>query len=604
MLKKTTLLNFFISFICFHFVAGQDVDLFSQWNGRYDFTFVGNTLNPFENTSYSPTYLYTSSSSNLTLQPNDSVVAAYLYWAGMGIGDLNIQLNGVDFTPDILYNTIGTPDNLDYFSAFKDITSFVQATGNGTYTLSEFDLNSLIPQYWSNGTQFAGWAILVIYENPNLTLNQINVYQGLETLSPNRPLGIIDSKTIDLNNLYLISNTGAKIGFVAWEGDRGIEYEEKLNFTANGVTNTLNNSLNPSTNAFNGTNTETNSSVLYNMDLDVYSIENYIVPGTTSASVTLQSGQDFVMLNTIITKLNSQLPDATIEIDDYSTSCNSGSILVDYTVYNINSTEALSANTQIGFYINSQLVATAATLNEIPIGGDETGGITINLPSNTPELFNLVAMVDYNFAITEINETNNLFEMEIMQWLSPPFNTLENLTSCNIGFTQGIFDFSDYEDLVKTNSAHLVSFYHSLEDAENQENEIINVANYEAQATPQTIFIRIENDLGCYSITSFDLLTQNCPPTVYNAVSANSDGYNDDFFIDGLRDIFVNFTLEIYNRWGRLLWTGNNNKPNWNGYVEDGVGGKNAPEGTYFYILHLNDPAYPEPLSGYLYLTY
>lgn len=116
--------------------------------------------------------------------------------------------------------------------------------------------------------------------------------------------------------------------------------------------------------------------------------------------------------------------------------------------------------------------------------------------------------------------------------------------------------------------------------------------------------MRIENDLGCYSITSFNLLTQNCPPTVYNAVSANSDGYNDDFFIDGLRDIFVNFKLEIYNRWGRLLWTGNNNKPNWNGYVEDGVGGKNAPEGTYFYILHLNDQAYPEPLNGYLYLTY
>ena len=120
-------------------------------------------------------------------------------------------------------------------------------------------------------------AILVVYENPNLTLNQLNIYQGLEALSPNRPLGIIDYMTIQLDNLYLISNTGAKIGFIAWEGDRFIQESERLSFSANGTTNILSNPLNPSNNAFNGTNTETNSSNLYNMDLDVYSIENYIV---------------------------------------------------------------------------------------------------------------------------------------------------------------------------------------------------------------------------------------------------------------------------------------------------------------------------------------
>ena len=50
------------------------------------------------------------------------------------------------------------------------------------------------------------------------------------------------------------------------------------------------------------------------------------------------------------------------------------------------------------------------------------------------------------------------------------------------------------------------------------------------------------------SVTSFLLLTENCPPTIYNAVSPNGDGSNDAFFIDGLRDIFVNFELLIYNR--------------------------------------------------------
>ena len=604
MRKKINLLIYFFCLFTFQIVIGQDVTLFSQWNGRYDFTFVGNTLNPSENTSYSPSFLYTTSSSTLTLQPNDNVVAAYLYWAGMGTGDIDVKLNNVDFTADILYNTVGTADSLNYFSAYKDITSFVQTTGNGTYTLSELDLNYLIPQYWHNGTHFAGWAILIIYENPSLTLNQINIYQGLETLSPNRPLGILDSKTIDLNNLYLISNTGAKIGFVAWEGDRGIQHLESLKFSANGITNTLSNSLNPSYNAFNGTNTETNSSVLYNMDLDVYSIENYIVPGTTSASVSLESGQDYVMLNTIITKLNSQLPDATIEINNYTTSCNSGNILVDYTVFNVNSTEVLPANTQIGFYIDNQLITTASTVNEIPIGGNESGSILINLPASTTEIFDLIAIVDYNLAVTEINETNNSSTFEIMQWLSPSVNSLENLLSCNLGFTRGTFDFSEYELLVKTNEAQIVSFHETQDEAEQDINEILNTNNYEAQTTPKEIFVRVENDLGCYTITSFQLLTENCPPVIYNAVSADNDGINETFFIEGLHNIFVDYKLEIYNRWGRLIWTGNNSKPDWNGYIEEGIGTKLAPDGTYFYVLHLNDEKYPNALTGYLYLTH
>jgi hypothetical protein len=72
--------------------------------------------------------------------------------------------------------------------------------------------------------------------------------------------------------------------------------------------------LNPVNNAFNGTNSFTGSNTLYNMDLDVYNIQNNIKIGDTSAKIQLTSGQDFVMINSIVTKLNSQLPDATIAI--------------------------------------------------------------------------------------------------------------------------------------------------------------------------------------------------------------------------------------------------------------------------------------------------
>lgn len=609
MLKRIICLIFLLKILFPSFIKGQDISLFNQLNGRYDFTFIGNTMNPAENLGSTPNFLYTSTSANLTLQSSDTIIAAYLYWAGIGTGDTSITLNNIPITPDILSNIIGTSSNLVYFSAFTDVTSQIQSTGNGIYTIADFDLNNLITQYDDNSTQFGGWAILVVYENPALTLNQINIYQGLEALSPNININppFVDSKTIDLNNLYLISNTGAKIGFIAWEGDRFIDESEQLSFTSNGNTNILSNSINPSDNAFNGTNTETNSIVLYNMDLDVYSIENYIVPGTTSASVSLQSGQDYVMLNTIVTKLNSQLPDATIVTSNPITSCNSREITIDFTVSNTNSTEVLQSNTPITFYADGIAVGTTYTQNAIPIGGSENGSFTLTIPSSVLLNFNLLAVVDDTGngigIVTELNENNNNFELPVELIVSPEFNPLENLISCNLGFTRGFFDFSSYEEMVKTDINQNVSFHEFLDDATNNINPINNTSNYEAFYTPKEIFIRIEDE-HCYSITSFNLLTRNCPPTIYNAVSANNDFSNDVFFIDGLRDIFVNFELEIYNRWGKHLWTGNQNKPDWDGTVPDGIGNQKATAGTYFYILYLNDQDYPEPLTGYLYLTY
>jgi len=607
MLKKLLYFIFLLEILFTTLIKAQDISLFTQINGRYDFTFIGNTLNPSENTNFSPTFLYTQSSANLTLSSNDRIERAYLYWAGSGTGDTQIKLNGIDISPDQLSTVNGTFSNFTYFSAFKDITTFVQSTGNGTYTLSDFDINSLVSTYASNATQFAGWAILVVYENPNLTLNQINIYQGLEALSPNPFVSppIIDTMTIQLNNLYLISNTGAKIGFIAWEGDRFIQVSERLSFSANGTTNILSNPINPSNNAFNGTNTETNATNLYNMDLDVYSIENYIVPGTTSATVSLQSGQDYVMLNTVVTKLNSQLPDATIVLENPTSTCNSREVTIDFTVSNLNSTEILQANTPITFYIGTQAITTTYTQNIIPIGGSENGTITLTIPTTIPLNFTLTAVVDDRGDGTgirpELNENNNSFQIEIELTVAPTFNPLENLTSCNLGLTRGLFDFSNYSELVKTNLSDIVSFHESYNDAVQNINPITNSSNYEALSTPKEIFVRIDN--GCFSVTSFFLLTENCPPTVYNAVSPNNDTTNDTFFIDGLRDVFVNFELLIYNRWGKHLWTGNNNKPDWDGYVQDGVSSTIAPDGTYYYILYLNDPDYPEPLTGYLYIN-
>lgn len=577
-------------------MQGQDVSLYQQFNGRYDFTFLGNTMNSEENTFQPSPTILTTSSATLNLQPDDVVEKAFLYWAGCGTGDFDVKLNGVDIVAERTFSNV-LQTQYNFFSVFVDITSQIQTTGNGTYTLSDLDVMSFIDLHFTNKTNFAGWAIVVVYYNPNLPLNQLNVYDGLQVVSQQQ-----NELNITLNSLNVIDNNDAKIGFLAWEGDVGLSNNETLSINENILSNTLN----PADNAFNGTNTITNSTELYNMDLDIYSIQDNIDIGDTSAQIQMTSSQDFVMINAIVSKLNSQLPDATISIDATNQACNSNIFFIDFTVYNVNSTEILPAGTPISIYANGELIEYTETILPIPINGSWSDQISILLPFTVPGNFELQFVVDDlgtgTGIVIEINEDNNSDSQLINQVSSPAYNSLENLISCNEGLTKGTFDFSHYENLVKTNSSQIVHFYETENDAINQSNPILNTTNYSANTTPKEIFVRLEND-ACYGFTSFYLITKNCPPTVYNYVSGNFDGFNDGFFIDGLRNIFLNFEVRIYNRWGKWLWTGNHSKPDWDGYVENGVDEKYAPSGTYFYVIYLNDPDYNQPLVGYLFLT-
>ena len=580
-------------------ISAQDVSLLQQFNGRYDFTFVGNTLNPNENSYMTVPEINTSSSANLNLNPNDVVEKAYLYWAGCGPGDFEVQLNNTIITPERIFQHFRTANgnDLEFFSAFSDITNIVQATGNGTYTLSDLDLNQWITYYFQNRTNFGGWAIVVVYKNNSLPFNQINVYDGLQAV-PN-------SIAITLSSLDVVDNQDAKIGFLAWEGDENIQVNETLSINSIPLQNLP---LNPVNNAFNGTNSITNNDSMYNMDLDIYDIQNTIQVGDTSALIQLGSGQDFVMINTIVTKLNSQVPDAQIAIDDVDVRCNSREIIVHYTASNFNATKALPANVPIAIYIEDVLLATTQTQNQIEIGETESGTIILQIPESTASPFNMNFVIDDNGIgqgiVIENSEINNESSQNVAFFQSEALIPLADLISCNEGLGAGTFDFSNYENTIKQNPTDEVTFYTNSEDLLSNSNPIQDIANYTASSTPATIFVKVDNG-NCFQYSSFLLKTIKCPPIVYNYVSANNDGTNDTFTIKGLRDVFFNFKLEIYNRWGQLVWTGNNNAPNWDGQAAQGYILDNSEiiDGTYFYSLELNDADYPDPLFGYLFVN-
>ena len=425
-------------------LVAQEVAVFAQFNGQYDYLAFGNTLNTGENTGAvppTPCEILTSSSANFELQPDQQLIAAYLYWAGSGTGDFEVTLNGTQITAQRTFSeTIS--NGLVYFAAFADVTSLVQTTGNSLYTLADLDLTDSIAPYCENTTNFAGWAITVIYQDSTLPLNQVTVFDGLESVSATNT-----NLTINLSNINVLDNDGAKIGFLAWEGDQSLSVNETLQINGNIISNPP---LNPADNAFNGTNSFTQNELLYNMDIDFYSIENNISPGDTSAVIDLTSGQDFVMINTIITVLNSQLPDATISIDTVQGGdiCGDRDLEITYTVYNLNCTDALPSGTPIAFYGDTTLVGQSQTTDIIPISGQQTNTITLTIPIEIGADFQLNVFVDDNGAggstVYEIIEDNNQDTASITLLELPEQTVLQDLEICdvipslNFDLTQGV----------------------------------------------------------------------------------------------------------------------------------------------------------------------
>lgn len=88
-------------------------------------------------------------------------------------------------------------------------------------------------------------------------------------------------------------------------------------------------------------------------------------------------------------------------------------------------------------------------------------------------------------------------------------------------------------------------------------------------------------------------------------VTPNGDNQNDGWIIHGL-DSYPNASVQIFNRWGNLIFSASPYQNNWYGQVNKGlnVGNENGkvPAGTYFYLLDLgnNEPA----LKGFIEVQY
>jgi gliding motility-associated-like protein len=208
--------------------------------------------------------------------------------------------------------------------------------------------------------------------------------------------------------------------------------------------------------------------------------------------------------------------------------------------------------------------------------------------------YEITAVVQTLFQQITLKETVEIFPQVQIDSL------LDKITECDLGFNRAVFDLSLIPELISSVQGQSVSVYDSQSDAVNRIDAINPSIPYDSSSS--ILYIRVENE-NCFLIIELALEVEKCELEVFNAITPNGDGDNDVLNINGLRNIYDNFKISIYNRYGRMVWTGDHTTAAWDGTSNQINSNKLLPSGTYFYTIALNDPEVANK-SGYIYLIY
>ncbi|WP_411766767.1 gliding motility-associated C-terminal domain-containing protein [Winogradskyella sp. A3E31] len=104
--------------------------------------------------------------------------------------------------------------------------------------------------------------------------------------------------------------------------------------------------------------------------------------------------------------------------------------------------------------------------------------------------------------------------------------------------------------------------------------------------------VLLDLNTGCESSVRLQVtpdLTACGTLVIPDGFSPNGDGTNDTFDVDNLEVLYPNFQMEIYNRYGNMVYKGDANSPRFDGTSNQGGGNSELPVGVYYYIFNFND---------------
>ncbi|MEB8330681.1 right-handed parallel beta-helix repeat-containing protein [Flavobacteriaceae bacterium KMM 6897] len=292
--------------------------LFDDFAGYIGYTSTGGTLRTQDNNTNACSVTNSSSNTLTSSIPVSGLVdRAYLYWSHSGaLPDTQVTFEGNTVNADYVYTSSLTGGRI-FYGGVSDVTSIIKGITNPSTNVYDFSGLTIDTSntYCSSATVLGGWSLLVFYSDPSLPASTINLYQGFHGESNS-------SSSYTLGGFFAIGATGSKTTVLSWEGDQTLSNNELLSVTSGAGTFTLsgdgdNNGITVN-NPFNSTiydNTATpvvNNALAYGVDLDTYDVSPYVTAGESTISTTVQSGQDFIILNAVVLKVPSNLITGTV----------------------------------------------------------------------------------------------------------------------------------------------------------------------------------------------------------------------------------------------------------------------------------------------------
>ena len=102
--------------------------------------------------------------------------------------------------------------------------------------------------------------------------------------------------------------------------------------------------------------------------------------------------------------------------------------------------------------------------------------------------------------------------------------------------------------------------------------------------------LTVTDIFGCnYSVTESVIFENTLDLTgffVPNVITPNGDNYNDKLSLPSEVESCFDYTIDIYNRWGDLIYTMTQDTPGFSGRNQNG---NEAPDGVYFYTLEIEN---------------
>lgn len=205
---------------------------------------------------------------------------------------------------------------------------------------------------------------------------------------------------------------------------------------------------------------------------------------------------------------------------------------------------------------------------------------------------------DSTYAFSNLNAGTIYFSAEVQlgsclsDWSAPH---ILNVLPLNIDagpdttITEG-----DAVQLYATGGASFFWFPDEFIDDVNSQNPTVN------PPTSTTYNVQITDIDGCVDstvaiITVVPDLTDLIIPNLF---TPNGDGFNDLWVVENL-DAYTSNEVTVFNIYGQVVYESTPYNNDWDGAYSGNI----LPDGTYFYIIRLNDPLFPDPIQGALTLT-